>query len=92
MQSEPELERACQIAGARLGVAEELRWPLAMSAAINAQVFSNSWLVAVGIAIAVYILTARWYDKDYESAWDQYEKATKTGKYYVPHAPDDTGT
>ena len=85
MQTEPELERACQIAGARLRVAEELRWPLAMSGAINAYVFSNSWLIALGIAIAVYILTVHWYDKDYESAWDLYEKATKTGKHSVPH-------
>ena len=88
MPSESELEIACKVAGAKLGVAEQLRWPLAMLGAATAYGYSQSWLVAIGVFAAVYWLATYPYNKEYEAAWEQYEKATGPGKYYVPLKKD----
>jgi len=88
MPIESELDIACRVAGAKLGVAEQLRWPLATLGATSAYAYSQSWLVAIGVWLAVFWLVAYQYDKEYEAAWDQYEKATGSGKYYVPGKQD----
>lgn len=86
--NESDLDIACKVAGAKLGVAEEMRWPLAILGAAAAYGYSQSWLVAIGVWVAVYWVATYPYNKEYEEAWDQYEKATGTGKYYAPAKQD----
>jgi len=88
MPTESELDIACKVAGAKLGVAEQMRWPLAMLAAAATYGYAHSWLVAIGVWVVAYWLATYPYNKEYEVAWDQFEKATGTGKYYVPAKQD----
>ena len=87
MPTELELETASRIASARLGVAEELRWLLAGFAVFGTYPYTN-WLIAIGIGMAVFWLVTHDYDKEYEAAWDTYEKATGKGKYFTPKDTD----
>lgn len=79
--SHSELERQCQIDDARLGVAEELGWGTATFAGIAAWLYWQSFFLALGIAVVVYVLAISRYNKASKASWDAYEKATKTGKY-----------
>jgi len=75
MATEAELEKYMDIALARLGVAEELRWPLAGSVGLLIYIRFHSWLIAIAVFIAIYFLTTYWYDKAYKEATDAYERA-----------------
>lgn len=85
MPPESELERACSVADARLGVADSVGWPGAGFAGIAAYLAWDSWLVAFAIGIAAYVLATHKYKKEHAAAWDAYERATQTGKYFKPH-------
>jgi small-conductance mechanosensitive channel len=86
---ESELEVRCKIAEARLGVAEKLRIPMASLAGLLAFSYLNSWFIAVVVIIAVMLVVPYWYTKEYDKAWDEYERATGTGKYYKPKETND---
>lgn len=77
----PELERRCQIADARLGVAEEIGWAAASFAGLAAWLHWQAWWGGLGVAIAVYILAIWRYSQESKASWDAYERATRTGKY-----------
>jgi hypothetical protein len=84
MESKLEAERRCDIATARLGVAEELRWAIAGPIAFLLYLKYDSWLLATGVGIITFFLVTRWYEKEYDAANDAYEQLTGTGKFYKP--------
>lgn len=77
-------ERRSEIAMAKLGVVEELRWAIATPLALLIYI---RWDTIIGglvsFAIAFYWVT-RGYDKEYEAANDALEQLTGTGKHFVP--------
>ena len=89
METEAELEKRCDVALAKLGVAEELRWFIAIPFGLLLWVEHDSWLLGVAVSIATFFVVPYWYDKDYEAARDAYERATRTGKYYTGERTDD---
>jgi len=89
MTTEAELEIRCKIASAKLQVAEELRMPMSAFAALLAYSYWSSWIISVIVVFAVLMLVPYWYGKEYDKVWDEYEKATGTGKYYKPRQADD---
>jgi hypothetical protein len=84
MKTESELEWLCKIAEAKLGVAETLRFPIAGFAGLLAYSVWDSWPIALGIAIILVFLVPHQFSKEYDRAWDAYERATGTGKHYRP--------
>lgn len=88
MSTESELETNCRIADAKLGVAESLGWSTATFAALAGYLYSNSWLAALGIGVVAYVLATHWFKKEHALAWDAYERATGTGKYYRSGSDD----
>ncbi len=88
MTTEEALEVNCQLAMARLGVAEELRKVISVLAAWLAYVYSESWLAVVGVFLASELIVPYWYSKQYDAAWDVYARATNTGKYNRPNVPE----
>lgn len=80
--TETQAQIACDIAAARLQVAEQLRQPIAGLASILTYIASDSWLAAIGITFLLLILVPYSYSKEYDKAWDNYERVTGTGKYY----------
>lgn len=89
MSTQSELEIGCKIAAARLAVAEELRMPIAALASLLAYAYWGSWLLSIFVGLAALVVVPYWYGKQYDAAWDAYEKATGTGKYYVPDRTND---
>jgi hypothetical protein len=89
MTPEEELEKRQDIALAKLGVAEELRWLAAVPFGLLLYVTYDSWLLAIAVSVVTYFLITYWYDKEYEAARDAYERATGTGKYYAGQRRDD---
>ena len=92
------LEMRFQIAEAKLRVAEDLRWVIAQLAGLLVFFQWDSWLLAVGVVGAVIFIVPYWYSKAYDTAWDEFEKATGTGKYLhskeemiPPHSRDHDG-
>ena len=81
MSTEPELQAASELADAKLGVAEELGWPLALLVATSAHLAWSSWLLAVPLAGAGYYLATYKYRRESARAEDQYYKAAGLGKY-----------
>ena len=75
------LERRCEIADARLGVAEELSWPAALFAGAAVHFKWDSWLAAIGAGLAVYLLAIWRHRRASARAWDEYERATGTGTH-----------
>jgi pyrroloquinoline quinone (PQQ) biosynthesis protein C len=82
MTHEEALEVRCQIAGARLGVAEQLRTAISILAAWVCFLYFESWLASIAVWLALELLVPSWYSKQYDAAWDDYEKATNTGRYW----------
>lgn len=79
---ENQLQRRCEISDARLGVAENMGWATALFALLAAYLYWGSWVVAFASGVAVYCTAVYQYGKQRKHAWDEYERATKTGKYY----------
>lgn len=81
MLTESELEQRCKIAEAKLGVAEQLRLPMASLAGLLAYSYWKSWIISFVVIVVFMYIVPYWYDKDYEKKMDDYEKFTGTGKY-----------
>ena len=88
MTIEEELQKRCDIATARLAVAEELRWLIAGLSAVIAYLKYDSWLLALVVLVAVFFAVSYLYEKEYDAAHDAYERATGTGKYWQPKRDD----
>ncbi len=82
MTQEEALEVRCQVAMARLGVAEELRKIISVLAAWICFLYFGSWLASIALWFAVEMTVPYWYSKQYDAASDAYEKATGTGRYF----------
>lgn len=89
MGTKSEIELRCDIAGAKLGVAEELRWFVAGPFAFLFYLKYDSWIVAIVIGAVAFFLVTHWYEKEYDAANDAYERINGTGKYYKPSEPSD---
>lgn len=89
MDSELEAERRCDIATAKLSVAEELRWAVAGPFAFLLYLKYDSWFWATAVGIIIFFLVTRWYEKEYDASNDAYERLTGTGKYYKPSESND---
>lgn len=84
MDSIAEVERRCDITAAKLSVAEELRLAVAAPFAYLVYLKYDSWVMATLVGIIIFLLIARWYEREYDMANDAYEQLTGTGKYYKP--------
>ena len=71
-----------QLADAKLGVAEELSWPLAGFAATAAHLAFGSWLLNFALFAGTYYLATDKFRKDSATAEDKYNQAAGLGKYY----------
>lgn len=90
MDSKLEAERRRDIATAKLGVAEDLRWAIAGLFALLLYVKYDSWLLATVAGIVTFFLVTHWYENEYDAANDAYERSTSTGKYYKPSESNDS--
>lgn len=89
MESESEIERRYAIAQAKLLVAEELQLHVAIPYAVLVYLVFDSWILALVIGTIVFLLVARLYQSEYDTASDALERITGTGKYYKPSEPND---
>lgn len=71
----------CQIADAKLGVAEELGWFAALFGAAATYFKLNSWFAAIAVGIVIYFIARYRYNRESDTAWDAYKMATKSGEY-----------
>ena len=85
-----ELERQAEIELARLGVAEDLAWWIALFAAVVAYIRWDSWLLALAIVFGGYFLVTYPYRKRESAAENAYHRAAGLGKYYLPSNQDAT--
>lgn len=79
-----ELEKSAEIELARLGVAEDLAWWIAIFAAVAAYSRWDSWLLALAIVFGGYFLITYPYRKRESAAEDAHHRAAGLGKYYQP--------
>ena len=77
-----ELRVASEIADARLGVAEELAWPLALVAAVAAHLAVGSWLITVPIGVSAYYVATFKYRRESAAAEERYNRVAGLGKYF----------
>jgi hypothetical protein len=84
MTREEELEVAKRIALERLGIVEELRWPIVMLLGFFLQCrFDILWLSFLVPVLLFFVIVKPW-DRAYIAASDAYERETGTGKYWIP--------
>jgi hypothetical protein len=81
MRTEAELQTASELADAKLGVAEELSWPLAMLAAAAVHLAWGYWWVTVPLAAAAYYVATYKYRRESAIAEERYYKVAGLGKY-----------
>ena len=89
--AEVRLGHQCKIADARLDVAEDVGWLAAALGALAAFFKWESWLLAIGAGIAIYLVATWRHSRERARAWDNYERATGTGKHLrlpADRAPD----
>lgn len=79
--AEDDLQHKSEIADARLGVAEEMAWPLALMGGTAAYLALSSWLLSAGVAIAVYVVACFRYRREADRAEDAYHRVARIGKY-----------
>ena len=79
--TETELKCQSDLADARLGVAEELWWPMAILAAIAIHMQWDNWLLTAASVIAVYFLVTHRYRRAADKAEDEYFRVAHLGKY-----------
>ena len=77
-----DLERASQLADARLQVAEELGWPLAALAATAAHLMWGSWLLTLAVVALTYFGVTFNYRRLSQRAEDAHYRAAGLGKYH----------
>ena len=83
METETDLHQTSKLADARLSVAEDLGWPLAALAATSVYLKWESWVLALGVAVAGYVLTTMKFRRDAAKAEDEYFRIAGLGKYAV---------
>lgn len=86
MTREEELQVAIDVATAKLGMIEELRWPFVVLLGVALHCMWGQLWLSILIPIVVFFVIVIPLDRDYEAAWDAYERETKTGKYWIPPA------
>jgi hypothetical protein len=82
MDAHAAAQQRCDIATAKLGVAEELRLWIAVPCALAVYLKYDSWFSALIVGVIAFFLVTHWYEKEYDAAHDAYEKLTGTGNYY----------
>ncbi|MDH3692895.1 MAG: hypothetical protein OEU36_25995, partial [Gammaproteobacteria bacterium] len=75
-----EVERRSELAHAKLGVAKDLGWVAAGFAAVAMYLLLESWLLAIGAFIVIYLIATYRYRKERKAATDACERATGSGK------------
>ena len=78
--------RLARATGAGL-VAEKLRWHIATLSGLCTYQSGFHWFWALVVWALVFWLVNYQHQKEYDAASDNYEKITRTGKYYVPKVP-----
>lgn len=82
-----QLERASEIADARLGVAEDFSWPVGLLAGTACYMGTNSYLLAAfGLALG-YAASLYPYRRIAKKAEDEYFKAARLGRYMPAGKP-----
>lgn len=82
--TETDLQHQSEIADARLEVAEQLWWPIAILAAAVVYLKWDNWFLIVAAIVAVYFLVTHQYRRAADKAEDEYFRAAKLGKYFLP--------
>lgn len=76
-----ELEKASEIADARLGVAEDFAWTVATLLALVVYLKWDSWIFAVGAWALGFFFSTYHLRKESHAAEEAHMKATKTGRH-----------
>lgn len=79
-----DLERRADIELEKLGVAEDLGWAIAALAAAVTYFRWGGWMLPVLIFVGAYYLVTFSYRRREVAATNAYQRASRTGKYYVP--------
>lgn len=74
-------ERACDIADARLGIVEDLRWSIAFLVSCCVYLLWHSWIAAILIYWVPFFLLPYQVAKESDAAHDRLERLEGTGKY-----------
>lgn len=81
MSADDDLERRSELADAKLGVAEDLAWAVAVLAAIATHLKWESWLFTVPVAIAAYFIATFSYRREASKAENEYFRSAGLGKH-----------
>ena len=79
--TETELQHQSDLADARLGVAEELWWPMTIVTAVAAHLKWDNWFLTIAVVVAVYFLVTYRYRRAADKAEDEYFRVARLGKY-----------
>lgn len=79
--TEEELQHQSELADARLDVAEDLWWPIAILAAVTVNLRWDNWLLTVVAFVASYFLVVLKYRQTADKAEDEYYRVAHLGKY-----------
>ena len=82
MPSAEQLEQYSQIADAKLGVAEDFSWPVAVLAGLCVYQQWDNWLITVVAAAGVFFIATIKFKREAARAEEVYYRAAKLGKYY----------
>jgi hypothetical protein len=87
--TDAELQHLSEVADARLGVAEELGWPIAALAFAVVYLKWDSWMLGLGAAVAAYLLATFQYRRAAARAEDEYFRQAGLGRHSrTGRAPD----
>ena len=81
MNTELDLKNASDLADAKLQVAEELGWPIALLLGATSHLYLSNWLLTIPAAVAGYLFATYKYRRESAVAEDQYYRAAGLGKY-----------
>ena len=85
-----QLEKDADLASARLGVAEDLAWPIGILSAVAVNLkWEWPWYISIPLAIAVYFLVRLPYARAEARAEDVHHRAAILGKYMEPYEERD---
>ena len=81
MDTELELKAASELADAKLGVAEELGWPIGLLVAISVHLYLHNWWLTIPVTFAAYYAATYKYRREAKNAEDRYYRFAGLGKY-----------
>lgn len=87
--NEAELKHQSELANARLEVAEELWWSMAIVSATAAHLKWSNWFLTLALFVVVYFIVVYRYRKYADKAEDEYYKVAYLGKYALPYEKED---